>query len=51
MNCVGTGSRTLQNLVVAYAGTSEPPFLGLEDSSVFLGAENKKKRRKATKQK
>ncbi len=36
MNWQGTGSRTRQDLVAAYNGTSEPPFSGLEAGLVFL---------------
>ena len=36
MNWLGMGSVTVQDLVAAYDGTSEPPFLRLGDSSVFL---------------
>ncbi len=36
MNWLWVGSRTLQDLVAAYDGTSEPPFLRLEAGSVFL---------------
>jgi hypothetical protein len=35
MNWLGVGPRALQDLVAAHDGTSEPPFLRLEASSVF----------------
>jgi hypothetical protein len=36
MNWLGMGSGTVQDLVAAYDGTSELPFLRLEAGSVFL---------------
>jgi hypothetical protein len=39
MNCLGMGSGPLQDLVAAYDGTSEQPFLWLEASSVSCGFE------------
>jgi hypothetical protein len=36
MKWLRMGSRTLQDLVAAYDGTSEPPFLRLEVGLVFL---------------
>jgi hypothetical protein len=36
MNRMGMGSGTVQDLVAAYDGTSDPPFLRLEAGLVFL---------------